>query len=192
MVCETPTNAYPDGRTGTKAGYLAHWKVQEQACEPCREANSAYYHTEKPAQREQRREANREAALRYRQSDPERNAAIRLQQRRRSREWIRSLKEKPCADCGIPYPFYVMQFDHVRGEKLFNIGTRGPTRSSEQILAEVKKCDVVCANCHAARTYRRLIKKNDGTVFMLDEEAATATAEEMMAVAEVEDQGIAS
>jgi hypothetical protein len=194
VICETPSKAYPDGRTGTKAGYLVHWKAREAPCEPCRAAHAKYcadyYVSETPERRAQRHAGNRTAAARYRQSDPERNAAIRLEQRRRSREWIRQLKEKPCADCGIPYPFYVMQFDHVRGEKLFNIGSQGPTRSVQQVLDEVEKCDVVCANCHAARTYSRLIEKADGTVFVLDEEDAELVAEEMMLAAE--EQGMAS
>lgn len=35
---------------------------------------------------------------------------------------IRASKNKPCVDCNIKYPYYVMEFDHVRETKLFNIG----------------------------------------------------------------------
>lgn len=66
--------------------------------------------------------------------------------------FLREVKSKPCADCGNVYPPYVMHFDHVRGEKLFNIGNR-ITIAMSRLLAEIAKCDLVCANCHAIRTH---------------------------------------
>src|SRR5438445_117020 len=70
------------------------------------------------------------------------------------RELIISLKQKPCLDCSIEYPHYVMQFDHSRGEKLFNLA-QGHYHGEQQIRDEVAKCDIVCANCHAIRTWNR-------------------------------------
>ena len=35
----------------------------------------------------------------------------------------------PCADCGIVDPI-VLEFDHVRGQKLFNIGSQGRARGA--------------------------------------------------------------
>lgn len=70
----------------------------------------------------------------------------------------------PCADCGVPYRYWVMQLDHVpeRGAKSFTVSltyTSGRDRrvvvSREALLAEIAKCDVVCANCHAERTHSR-------------------------------------
>ena len=60
-------------------------------------------------------------------------------------------------DCGGSFPPVCMDFDHVRGEKLFNIGSeaRGGV-GWERILAEVAKCELVCANCHRIRTYNRM------------------------------------
>lgn len=70
---------------------------------------------------------------------------------------IRSYKQKPCVDCGIQYPPYVMQYDHVSDEdKLFDLGKAHKKGYSEKrILDEIAKCEVVCANCHAERTYQR-------------------------------------
>lgn len=63
------------------------------------------------------------------------------------------LKSMPCTDCGVKYPPYVMHFDHRDpSTKLFNIG-HIVTRSMTLILAEIEKCDLVCANCHAERTW---------------------------------------
>jgi hypothetical protein len=70
---------------------------------------------------------------------------------------VREAKKGPCADCGVEYPHYVMDFDHRPGAgkhaNLSILVKRGASR--ESILAEIAKCDLVCANCHRARTYRR-------------------------------------
>jgi hypothetical protein len=70
------------------------------------------------------------------------------------RRQLRDHKSVPCADCGGRYPYWVMDFDHVAGEKLFNVG-EAITMSPRVILSEIAKCEVVCANCHRARTFRR-------------------------------------
>lgn len=72
---------------------------------------------------------------------------------------IRDLKESlPCVDCGNFYPYYVMQFDHVGGDKVANVSQllhRGHGRKS--VMAEIAKCELVCANCHAKRTWQRQV-----------------------------------
>lgn len=82
----------------------------------------------------------------------------------RLRQVATDAKSKPCKDCGTQYPPYVMQFDHVRGEKFFDVAmAAGRLRVGyEKLKAEIAKCDVVCANCHAVRTHnRRLLKRRD-------------------------------
>ena len=67
---------------------------------------------------------------------------------------LKSRADVPCVDCDVRYPHYVMDFDHVRGEKAGNIAdysTHGWSLKTAQ--AEVDKCDVVCANCHRERTW---------------------------------------
>ncbi len=71
---------------------------------------------------------------------------------------IKQIKEKSsCADCKKKYPYYVMDFDHVRGQKSFNIGGSYEYKGRLQILEEIKKCDLVCSNCHRERTHKRRI-----------------------------------
>jgi hypothetical protein len=72
------------------------------------------------------------------------------------RQFIQTKKDVPCKDCGIKYPYYIMAFDHVRGKKLGNLSRMHVMFGKVQILKEIAKCDVVCANCHAARTWKRL------------------------------------
>jgi hypothetical protein len=70
------------------------------------------------------------------------------------REEINNLKRQPCMDCGISYPPYVMQFDHRDPlTKKFSIGEQVYNKSMSLLLAEVAKCDIVCANCHAERSW---------------------------------------
>jgi len=73
----------------------------------------------------------------------------------RLREIVHRAKERPCADCGLRYPFFVMDFDHVEGDKVAIISKLVNTGSVRQLLLELAKCEVVCANCHRARTWRR-------------------------------------
>lgn len=50
-----------------------------------------------------------------------------------------------------------MDFDHVRGEKKYNIGSMvGRGLSPKLIDEEVAKCELVCSNCHRIRTYARM------------------------------------
>ena len=65
-------------------------------------------------------------------------------------------KIQPCLDCGKLYPYCVMEFDHCRGIELFNIGvSHNQSRNIQSIKEEIKKCDVICANCHRIRTFNR-------------------------------------
>ena len=74
------------------------------------------------------------------------------------RELIQQLKSVPCADCGVQYPPYVMDFDHLR-DKEFNISEKicGFGVNIKRLQDEVAKCDVVCSNCHRIRTHARLV-----------------------------------
>ena len=90
--------------------------------------------------------------------------AARAKQRKWSRQSqiafrlrIRRLKEaSPCKDCGQSYPGYVMQFDHRPGEeKKDNVASLVRCGKVIETLAEIEKCDLVCANCHFERTHQR-------------------------------------
>ena len=80
------------------------------------------------------------------------------------RLWLKETKENtPCKDCGQYYRYYVMHFDHLpEFEKKFNIGRfKEFTGSLDVVKEEVAKCDLVCGNCHAERTHRRLHPGDD-------------------------------
>lgn len=69
---------------------------------------------------------------------------------------IKSIKNVPCADCDIKYPHYIMDFDH-KFDKSFNISGAEIYYSFSKILEEIKKCEIVCSNCHRERTHKRLL-----------------------------------
>ena len=78
------------------------------------------------------------------------------------RRWVYELKNNtPCTDCGVQYPYYVTDFDHIGDDKkvdtvskLINSG------STKKVKEEIAKCELVCSNCHRIRTYNRRTDKN--------------------------------
>jgi hypothetical protein len=71
--------------------------------------------------------------------------------------FLRDLRVAPCADCGLRYAPYQMDFDHREStRKSFRL-TAGAAmlKSRAALLEEVGKCDIVCANCHRVRTWLR-------------------------------------
>jgi 5-methylcytosine-specific restriction endonuclease McrA len=63
------------------------------------------------------------------------------------------LREHPCVDCGEDDPV-VLEFDHLRDKK-FSISEGLQGRRWQDVLDEIAKCEVVCANCHRRRTAKR-------------------------------------
>lgn len=85
-------------------------------------------------------------------------AARQIGYRQRGKEVIRAAKNRPCMDCKTSYEYWIMQFDHRPGtEKKIELA-RATACSVKSIKEEIAKCDVVCANCHADRTYKRKYK----------------------------------
>lgn len=79
---------------------------------------------------------------------------------KKRRNFVHQSKSKPCADCGIEYPYYVMDFDHREDEiKKYQLHQVARLKM-ETIESEIAKCDVVCANCHRERTFQRLLKNS--------------------------------
>lgn len=88
---------------------------------------------------------------------PCRDCQREYQQQKRAprQEYVNTVKaESGCMDCGL-HPEYsqVLEFDHRPGEKkLFHISDRMTSGTMEAFIAEIAKCDIVCANYHRVRT----------------------------------------
>jgi hypothetical protein len=63
--------------------------------------------------------------------------------------------EHPCVDSGEG-DMVVLDFDHVFGRKVANVSKLiQNARPWTQVLLEIRKCQVVCSNCHRRRSARR-------------------------------------
>lgn len=109
---------------------------RDSFCRPCRSAYGKEHY-----------EANRQ---RYIDQAGVVKRKLRLE---RTRYLIEFFKTHPCVDCGETDPV-VLEFDHLR-DKSFAIGPYLARTTWQNILDEMKKCEVVCANCHRRRTARR-------------------------------------
>lgn len=80
----------------------------------------------------------------------------------RTSQWQRNMlitnaikMERGCADCGYRAHPAALHFDHLPGTtKISEVSTLA-RRGRADLLAEIAKCEVVCANCHAIRTAER-------------------------------------
>jgi len=63
--------------------------------------------------REARLRYARKHYVRYRREYLDKARLHDKRQRAKCGEYLRGLKDVPCVDCGMRYPHYVMQFDHV-------------------------------------------------------------------------------
>lgn len=73
-------------------------------------------------------------------------------------EQLKALKDgQRCVDCGLPWRFFQLDYDHRPGEVKIAPVARLMSQNCawDKILAEVAKCDLVCANCHRMRTFTR-------------------------------------
>src|ERR1035437_1554640 len=119
------------------------------------------------------KEKIRAATIRYRERNLEKIRAAGRKNWRKYRDWyidkirirhrkyhhtrqlfLDGAKQVPCADCKKEYAPWILDFDHVRGQKEFTISHR-TTSSIARLKTEMAKSDIVCANCHRERTYQR-------------------------------------
>ena len=83
-----------------------------------------------------------------------RGLILRRKYRKYQKDFINRVKTiKGCRDCGNK-DFRVLDFDHVRGEKSFNISrAQRYYFKLEKVKMEMRKCEIRCSNCHRIKTY---------------------------------------
>lgn len=76
--------------------------------------------------------------------------------RKVNRDYIVNIKEStPCMDCNKKYPSYVMHFDHIYEKNGAIANLSRSSVSLKRLQQEIDQCEIVCANCHAIRTFER-------------------------------------
>lgn len=115
-------------------------------CKDCK-----YMHNQKT--KEQRNSKQKE----WNEYNKTRAELKRLERREKRLEVIWNLKSAPCTDCGGNFHPYCMDFDHR--DQSIKYKDISQINRIDEILEEVKKCDLVCANCHRIRTFNRFDSK---------------------------------
>lgn len=82
-------------------------------------------------------------------------------------EWVRAFikryKElKGCEKCKIKYKGYILDFHHIHGKDI-NVSKLTSHGNMKKIKNEIRKCIVVCANCHREIHYGNDDVPNVGT-----------------------------
>lgn len=103
-------------------------------------------------------EAQRAAQRRYYDRNKAKVLTVARDRRSKVVRYVQEYKqERGCMDCKVMYPYWILQLDRRPGEgKVSNVAALIKTVSFEEVKAEITKCDVVCANCHADRTHDRI------------------------------------
>lgn len=72
----------------------------------------------------------------------------------RRRSWINKYKEaKGCSECGYNKHGVAIDFDHIDPTtKKFNISHRLALTTLTSLFREIRKCRLLCANCHRIKT----------------------------------------
>jgi NAD-dependent dihydropyrimidine dehydrogenase PreA subunit len=76
--------------------------------------------------------------------------------RKRRMYWINKYKcAKGCELCGYNAHGVALDFDHIDpSNKIFNVSSRFMNLSLVKIFEELRKCRVLCANCHRIHSYK--------------------------------------
>jgi hypothetical protein len=127
-------------------------------CKESKEVSQFARRTKSPDGLQDRcRKCNTEVARENYRYNPERYHKLAHQRNEELKMRIRQLKNVPCADCDQVFDPVCMDFDHLpEFSKSMDISYMTRHRFNwEKILAETRKCEVVCANCHRLRTKNR-------------------------------------
>lgn len=83
------------------------------------------------------------------------NPDYRRFRRARRQRWINKIKtSKGCAECGYNKHGVALDFDHIDpSTKLFSPSSQSVTYKLKPLFKEIRKCQILCANCHRIRSY---------------------------------------
>ncbi len=124
---------------------------RQSKCKSCHNAANKKYQAE---HKQQRRKYIKEYQKRYRAKYRQQIAKhVQERAKKHRKAWILILKEIygeiACVKCGYSKCFAALDFHHRKAEtKIFGISSILRYRVTAKRIKEVKKCDILCSNCH--------------------------------------------
>lgn len=80
----------------------------------------------------------------------------------RRKHWLNLYKvKKRCQKCGYSASPYALHFDHVVYPKVMQISRMLKKYKLSRLFEEIRKCQVLCANCHAVKSSIEQRSKHD-------------------------------
>lgn len=87
-----------------------------------------------------------------RSNSPNKKDTTRIFQQAR-RDLINKIKlDRGCSVCGYNTHAAALDFNHINGDKKFSI-SQDLKKAMSKLMAEIDKCEILCANCHRIHTY---------------------------------------
>lgn len=145
--------------TPREHGQVRMYRKDKCRCDRCVAAIKKYW-KERESIRTAKAKAHRRELTRLRRRLPENLKKIGNTKQAR-KEYVDALKRQPCTDCGQIFPTCAMHFDHLDPATKKKSVSGLVNGAMQTLLAEIKKCELVCANCHAIRTF--ILRKHRST-----------------------------
>ena len=122
-----------------------------RSCKECKKIHDKKF-WDKPKNKKKRKQYLKQ----WNKDNKEKQQIYHIKIYNKIRKIIEKAKYQPCLDCNVKYPYYVMDFHHTKNNKSLNVGL---SRSIKRTIEEIKKCIVICSNCHRVRTWKNKKRK---------------------------------
>jgi hypothetical protein len=153
-----------------------YWKqMSPEGREKYNKSRREYWKQMSPEQREKRNKRAREYRKRWSPEQRKRynkvkNRTARVKHTKR-RVVVQKYKMlKGCCICGFNKHYSALDFDHInRDKKIKNVSRLvTDTCSWKTVVEEIKKCRVLCANCHRLKTHKNKEYENKNIKYYVD------------------------
>lgn len=92
------------------------------------------------------------SAKHYQKNKETVKAVSKANHQRDKAQWVAFKSRLSCSTCGFSHPA-ALDFHHLPGTKLYGINDLVSAKRFDAVYEEIKKCIVLCANCHRIHHY---------------------------------------
>jgi hypothetical protein len=124
-------------------------------CDEIKDFSEDFYNCSRNADGKQNwcKQCNSEAKARHRKTNPERYRNLRRNYRKGRSLFINEIKQDlKCIKCGESHPA-TLDFHHNDPTTKEKSISSMKDHTKAKILEEIKKCDILCSNCHRIHHY---------------------------------------